>query len=114
MKTVRHLLFVAAFTLAGMCAALVVVNLVPNDRLLSHLRSSISRTNYQSSQLGLGKVDFFSECIAATVGLGHSADQLPLVTRSFLSPVIGNCDEFQEFINGKTNEGFNYCAVAWY
>jgi hypothetical protein len=108
MKTVRHLLFVAAFTLAGMCAALVVVNLVPNDRLLSHVRSSISITNYQSSQFGLGKVDFWDECVAATVGLGHSADQLPLVTRSFLSPVIGNCDEFQEFIKGKTNEGFNY------
>jgi hypothetical protein len=108
MKTLGYLLFVAGFTLAGMCAALVLVNLIPNDRLLSHIRSSISVTNYQQSQLGLGRVGFFDECIAATVGLGHRAEQLPLVIRSFLSPVIGNCESFQEFINGKTNEGYNY------
>jgi hypothetical protein len=109
MKTLGHLLLVAGFMLAGMCGALVVVNLIPNDRLLSHVRSSISRTNYESSQLGLGRgVDFYSECIAATVGLGPGAEQLPLVSRSFLSPVIGSCDEFQEYVNGKTNKGFNY------
>jgi hypothetical protein len=108
MKTLGHLLLAAALTLAGMWAALVAVNLIPNDRLLAHVRSSISATNYQQSQFGLGKVDFFEECVGATLGLGDRAQQLSVVMRSFLSPVIGNCDEFQEFINGKTDQGFNY------
>ena len=109
MKTIRHLLFVGGLTLAGMCAAVIAANLIPNDRLLSHLRSSMPKTNYEPSQLGLGESDdFWAECAAATVGLGPGAGHLRLVTRSFLSPMLANCHEFQEYLNGNTNVGFNY------
>ena len=124
LKTVGHLLLVAGLTLAAMCAALVVVNLIPNDRLLSHVRSSISEKNFLPSQLGIGQVDFWDECVGATLGLGHGADQMSIVRRSFLSPVIGNCDEFQKYARGEmwvplrsetgealtppNNLGFNY------
>jgi hypothetical protein len=123
LRTVRHFLFVAGLTLAGMCAAILAVNLIPNDRLLTNVGSSTSLTNFQPSQFGFGQVDFWDECIAATLGLGHGADQLSWVKRSFLSPVIGNCKEFQKYKNGElwvpfnelseesappTNLGFNY------
>jgi len=123
LKSAGHLLLVAGLTLTGMSAAVVAVNLIPNGRLLSHVDFSISPTNFPPSQFGIGKVDFWDECIAATVGLGNGAEQLSLVKRSFLSPIIGNCEEFQKYKNGEvwipynemsresgspTNQGFNY------
>ena len=123
LKTVWHLLLVAGSTLAGMCAAVIAVNSIPNDPVLSNVSSSISPTNYQPSQFGFGQVDYWDECLGATVGLGHGAEQLSLLQRSFLSPVIGSCKEFQKYKNGElwipfseikgesaspTNQGFHY------
>jgi len=106
--SLKRLLSVAILMLAGMCTALVLVNLIPNDRIMSHLRSSMSATNYQPSQLGFGKVDFWGECSAASMGVGTKADELPLVARSFLSPTIGNCERFQNYLGGNTSVGHNY------
>jgi hypothetical protein len=76
---------------------------------MRHVRFSISRTNHVLSQLAPQEwVDYWDECLAATIGLGHNAEQLSLVRRSFLSPVIGNCVQFQEYVDGGTNVGWNY------
>jgi hypothetical protein len=52
-------------------------------------------------------VDYFDECIAATVGLGPQADGESLIARSFLSPDIGSCSAFHDYRNGRY-EGQNY------
>jgi hypothetical protein len=109
MKTVGRLLLVAGVMLAGMCAAVIAVNLIPNQRIMRHVGFSTSRTNQALSQLSPQEwVDYWDECLAATVGSGDKAEQLSLVRRSFLSPVIGNCVEVQEYLNGKADQGFNY------
>ena len=112
--TTGSLLLIGVLLLLSMCCTVVLVNAIPNSRILKHVFSSASPVDYQPSQLGsgmidefTGMVDYYDECVASTVGLGPQADEEHLVARSFLSPDIGSCSQLQSYRRGHY-EGMNY------
>ncbi len=108
MKIFWRCLVVGSLTLIGMCVAVVLVNAIPNDRILANVRSSISVTDFPPSQAGLANFAAWDDCTAATIGLGPTGKGMPLINRSFLSPVVESCDKFQKYLSGAPNQGMNY------
>jgi hypothetical protein len=74
--------------IAIMSALVIGVSRIPNGPIAEHVRSSVSPIDYQSWPTS-EKIDYFTECIAATLGLGP---QMSALSRAFLSPVLTACE----------------------
>lgn len=100
---VLYLMLVFAFL-----AALTLVNKIPNERILKHVRGSFSHENYRYSLTGITRMDHYTECIVLTMGLSDSASNMGSLTRSLLSPTVGQCDWTREALLRSEKHGFNY------
>ncbi len=103
----RHIGLIYLLSVSFMILSLLGANLIPNDPVLHHLRQSLPSKNY-SSVFGATKMDQFTECTAATVGISADNSELRLIQRSVLSPVLGNCEESWQYLKTGTGPAFNY------
>lgn len=87
-------------------ALLVAVNSIPNASIADHVRRSMSPVNYQRSPTGLAQIDYFTECVAATMGLGASPPMSAL-RQAFLSPTLFDCEKAKvAFESGRGGENY--------
>lgn len=87
-------------TLVCAVLCLFLVNLLPGSPTLWNVLASASTENYPTSQIGLGQVDDFTECIAVTIGLGENAERMTPLKRAVASPTLGNCQDLQKYARG--------------
>jgi hypothetical protein len=94
-----------------MILSVLAVNLIPNEPILKNLRLSLPSENY-SVLFGSTMTDQWTECVAATVGIGRDTSELGLIRRSLLSPMLNNCEIGWHFLKDGTGEP-NYSNYYW-
>ena len=99
------LIYLLAISL--MIASVLAANLIPNDAILRNLRLSLPTENYRVL-FGATKTDQWTECVAATIGLGPKIYELSLIERSLLSPTLSNCEQSWTFLKMGISEGGYY------
>jgi len=90
-----------------MILSVLAANLIPNDLILKNLRLSLPAENY-SVIFGSTQTDQWTECVAATVGIGRNTSELGLIRKSLLSPMLNNCEIAWNFLKDGTGEPNNY------
>ena len=99
--------FVVAILL--MASLLIAVSSIPNARIAKHVRSSMAPENYQRSPTGQYQIDYYTECVAATMGLLTGPNN-SVLKQAFLSPTLSHCEATKKaFENGQAGpEAGNY------
>lgn len=99
--------FVVALLL--MASLLIAVSSIPNAPIAEHVRWSMAPENYQRSPTGQYQIDYFTECVAATIGLLTGPNNSAL-KQAFLSPTLSHCEATKKaFENGQAGpEAGNY------
>jgi hypothetical protein len=94
-----------------MSLLMIAVNAIPNGRIVNHVRHSLTETNYQIPPSNLGRLDVFTECVAATGGLS-TGPGLRVVQRAFLSPTLFNCENARRALD--SGQGGGYYWRYWH
>jgi hypothetical protein len=91
-RLILEMALIYLLSISLMIASVLAANLIPNDAILRNLRLSLPTENYRVL-FGATKTDQWTECVAATIGLGPKIYELGLIERSLLSPMLGNCEQ---------------------
>ncbi|MFN7922701.1 MAG: hypothetical protein U0Q16_21530 [Bryobacteraceae bacterium] len=107
-RRTSRLVSIVGLALAFMFGSVMLVNLIPNERLAKHLGFSASRSDYEASQFGFGNLDYWGECVGMSVGAGGHATRLTVVNRSLLSPAARGCGGLPKYLEGELSESQLY------